>query len=194
MTTRMHNKLSFWKVARTQGLPTGSVLLEVRVDEQRVIVWSGGRVRVAYRISTARKGVGGARRFPLYASGLARGRIVYRRRPAPRCGIRLPSIYGEVLPRSQWRSPAGPDRILTRILWLRGREPGRNRGPGVDSYRRFIYVHGTNQEQHLAGPPRTAVSAWAMTTCWPCSGVCAAAPPGAGSAEPVRPLIIHLPA
>jgi hypothetical protein len=38
-----------------------------------------------------------------------------------------------------------PDRdwILTRILWLCGREWGRNRGPGVDSFRRFIYIHGT---------------------------------------------------
>ena len=152
MTTRMHNKLSFWKVARTQGLPTGSVLLEVRVDEQRVIVWSGGRVRVAYRISTARKGVGGregSHCTPLgwhvvascIGAGLRRGAVFVSRR-----------FTGEVLPRSQWRSPAGPDRILTRILWLRGREPGRNRGPGVDSYRRFIYVHGTNQEQHLGRP------------------------------------------
>lgn len=38
-----------------------------------------------------------------------------------------------------------PDRdwILSRILWLCGSEPGKNRGPGVDSFRRFIYIHGT---------------------------------------------------
>lgn len=35
------------------------------------------------------------------------------------------------------------DWILTRILWLCGCESGRNRGPGVDSFRRFIYIHGT---------------------------------------------------
>lgn len=38
-----------------------------------------------------------------------------------------------------------PDRdwILSRILWLSGLEPGRNRGFGVDTFRRFIYIHGT---------------------------------------------------
>lgn len=34
------------------------------------------------------------------------------------------------------------DWILTRILWLRGIEPGRNQGGNVDSYRRYIYIHG----------------------------------------------------
>ncbi|MCK7552203.1 MULTISPECIES: L,D-transpeptidase [Marinobacter] len=35
------------------------------------------------------------------------------------------------------------DWILSRILWLCGCEPGKNRGAGVDSFRRFIYIHGT---------------------------------------------------
>jgi lipoprotein-anchoring transpeptidase ErfK/SrfK len=26
------------------------------------------------------------------------------------------------------------------------------RGPGVDSYQRYIYIHGTNQEQRLGRP------------------------------------------
>ena len=41
-----------------------------------------------------------------------------------------------------------PDRdwILTRILWLRGLEVGKNRLGEVDSMRRFIYIHGTPYE------------------------------------------------
>jgi hypothetical protein len=35
------------------------------------------------------------------------------------------------------------DWILTRILWLSGKEPGYNRLGGVDSMRRYIYIHGT---------------------------------------------------
>ncbi len=35
------------------------------------------------------------------------------------------------------------DWILTRILWLCGLESGKNRGAGVDTFRRFIYIHGT---------------------------------------------------
>lgn len=59
---------------------------------------------------------------------------------------------GSVLSRSELRSGGGPDLIVTRILRLRGLEPGRNAGRGVDSYARFIYIHGTNQE-HLLGRP-----------------------------------------
>lgn len=42
--------------------------------------------------------------------------------------------------------------ILTRILRLEGLEEGINKGPGVDSYERFIYIHGTNRED-LVGRP-----------------------------------------
>jgi UDP-N-acetylmuramate--alanine ligase len=42
--------------------------------------------------------------------------------------------------------------ILTRILRLEGLEEGLNRGPGVDSYERYIYLHGTNRED-LVGTP-----------------------------------------
>jgi len=42
--------------------------------------------------------------------------------------------------------------ITTRILRLEGMEPGLNRGPGVDSYDRFIYLHGTNHEERIGQP------------------------------------------
>jgi len=37
----------------------------------------------------------------------------------------------------------GRDWILTRILWLSGCEPGRNRLGSVDTMRRYIYIHGS---------------------------------------------------
>ena len=51
---------------------------------------------------------------------------------------------------------ARPDRdwILTRLLWLDGCEPGRNRGGDVDSKRRFIYIHGTPDTEPM-GLPRS---------------------------------------
>lgn len=45
------------------------------------------------------------------------------------------------------RDDAGPNQptlVTTRILRLRGLEPGLNAGPGVDSFERTIYIHGTN--------------------------------------------------
>ncbi|PAV27433.1 L,D-transpeptidase [Tamilnaduibacter salinus] len=44
------------------------------------------------------------------------------------------------------------DWILTRILWLCGRETGFNRGGRVDSMRRFIYIHGTPDSEPMGVP------------------------------------------
>ncbi|MFP4166255.1 MAG: L,D-transpeptidase [Opitutales bacterium] len=42
--------------------------------------------------------------------------------------------------------------ITTRILRLRGLEPGRNAGANCDSYARYIYIHGTNHESRIGEP------------------------------------------
>lgn len=49
------------------------------------------------------------------------------------------------------------DLVLTRILWLTGLEPGVNQGLDsagrvIDSKRRYIYIHGTNDEARLGTP------------------------------------------
>lgn len=44
------------------------------------------------------------------------------------------------------------DWILTRILWLDGLEPGRNKGGAVDSHDRYIYIHGTHEEHRIGAP------------------------------------------
>ncbi len=44
------------------------------------------------------------------------------------------------------------DHVTSRILWLDGLEEGKNKGPGVDSRSRYIYIHGT-AEEGLIGKP-----------------------------------------
>lgn len=44
------------------------------------------------------------------------------------------------------------DWILTRILWLSGKEPGYNRLGTRDSMRRYIYIHGTPDEAFEQAP------------------------------------------
>ncbi len=44
------------------------------------------------------------------------------------------------------------DVIMSRILWLEGMEPGRNKGGYVDTYQRYIYIHGTNHEDEIGRP------------------------------------------
>ncbi len=55
---------------------------------------------------------------------------------------------------SQALAAAQPERdwILSRILWLCGEECGRNRLGGVDSMRRYIYIHGTGDDQPMGTP------------------------------------------
>jgi len=46
-----------------------------------------------------------------------------------------------------------PDDIITaRILRLVGMEEGINKGEGIDSYERYIYIHGTDDEAHISQP------------------------------------------
>ena len=42
--------------------------------------------------------------------------------------------------------------ILTRILWLSGCEPGRNRLGEVDTMRRYIYIHGSPDFAEMGKP------------------------------------------
>ena len=44
------------------------------------------------------------------------------------------------------------DVIMSRIIWLEGMEPGHNKGGYVDTYERFIYIHGTNHEDVIGTP------------------------------------------
>ena len=44
------------------------------------------------------------------------------------------------------------DHVTSRILWLDGLEIGKNKGKGIDSRDRYIYIHGT-AEEGLIGKP-----------------------------------------
>jgi lipoprotein-anchoring transpeptidase ErfK/SrfK len=44
------------------------------------------------------------------------------------------------------------DEITSRILWLDGLEQGINRGGVYDTFERYIYIHGTSDEQRIGEP------------------------------------------
>ena len=44
------------------------------------------------------------------------------------------------------------DNITSRIFWLSGLEAGKNQGDDIDSYQRYIYIHGTDEEGRLGQP------------------------------------------
>ncbi len=55
-----------------------------------------------------------------------------------------------------------PDDIITsRILWLEGLEQGINQGDNLDTHQRYIYIHGTPEEDKIG----TAVSHGCIRMC-----------------------------
>jgi len=44
------------------------------------------------------------------------------------------------------------DDITSRIFWLEGLEEGVNKGKNIDSFKRYIYIHGTSEEGRLGSP------------------------------------------
>ena len=129
--------------------------IEIDIARQRLRLFdtAGACVR-DYEVSTALNGAG-----EQMGSGCTpRGRHIVRAMigdDAPAGAVfvgRRPT--GEIWsPRLQEQFP-GRDWILSRILWLSGCEPGRNRLGAVDSMRRYIYIHGTPDDQPM-GVPRS---------------------------------------
>lgn len=59
---------------------------------------------------------------------------------------------GEIWTQALHEQFPGRDWILTRILWLSGCEPGFNRLGAVDTFRRYIYLHGTPDTEPMGVP------------------------------------------
>lgn len=74
-------------------------------------------------------------------AGQARNTVFKARRPT-----------GEVYSPELGAAEPERDWILTRILWLSGKEPGYNRLGTCDSMRRHIYIHGTPDEAFEQAP------------------------------------------
>jgi hypothetical protein len=54
---------------------------------------------------------------------------------------------------SEYPTEAAQGQLITsRIMRLRGLEPGKNAGALCDSYDRYIYIHGTNHEDKIGQP------------------------------------------
>ncbi len=151
----LKEKLQELRVRRTPRI------LVISVSRQRLTLFRRGRKVREYPVSTAERGVG--QRENSYQTPLGLHRIQEKIGEGKPLGALFKSREwtGEVwLPDSDLaREKACSDLITTRILWLEGAEPGFNSGTDedgnlVDSYQRYIYIHGTNQED-LIGEPRS---------------------------------------
>src|SRR4051794_12909987 len=112
----------------------------VSIPEQKLVLLDNGALIATYPISTSKFAIGdarGSRGTPLgeleiakkIGDGAVSGTVFKDRRPT-----------GEVL------APDAPGRdpIVSRILWLRGRE-----AQNANAFGRYIYIHGTAEERNI---------------------------------------------
>jgi L,D-transpeptidase YbiS len=117
--------------------------LLVDIFSQKLFHFKNGECCSIYPISTALKGVGEAE-----GSGQTpRGWHIIRAKIGEDAPINTVFVSrrptGEIyMPENDLLSPER-DWILTRILWLSGLEPGKNRLGLCDTMRRYIYIHGS---------------------------------------------------
>jgi len=152
----MHPSLHAARRCRDEAIQLGmspdAGLLVADVDSQTLLAVRADGTIFTYPISTSRNGLGEQVNSFMTPRGF--------HEVCERIGDQLPagSVFksrqftGETLPPEKWSEPDG-DKILTRILRLRGLIPGLNAGDNVDSFDRMIYLHGTNQEQFVGERP-----------------------------------------
>lgn len=126
--------------------------IEIDLAAQKLRLLEGARSLKEYTVSTAANGPGeqnGSGKTPRgfhvvrakVGAGAQPGTVFVRRRAT-----------GEIWSEQLAREHPKRDWILSRILWLSGREPGKNRHGAVDTMRRFIYIHGTDDESTIGTP------------------------------------------
>jgi len=126
--------------------------IHIKLSEQRLRFWENGAVIREYPVSTALNGAGeqsGSEKTPhgwhqvraKIGAGCESGTVFVGRRPT---GEHYSPQLAASNPRRDW--------ILTRILWLCGAEPGKNRLGDVDTMQRFIYIHGCPDSTAMGKP------------------------------------------
>lgn len=124
------------------------------MSKQELELREGDRVLAWFSVSTAANGVGEEEGSECTPRGLheIRDKIGAGAPAGAVFSAREPT--GEIFSRALGEENPDRDWILTRILWLSGLEDGRNRGGRVDSHARYIYIHGTPDEEPM-GEPRS---------------------------------------
>jgi len=135
------------------GLPPAEDCIVVSIDQQKL--WHfHGKACECYVVSTARAGRGCVQDSQQTPEGLHQVCEKFGDEAVPGMVFKARQPTGKLA--SEWPTPE--DNLITsRILWLDGLEPGRNHGNDadgrvVDTRRRFVYIHGTNQSARLGQP------------------------------------------
>ena len=126
--------------------------IEISLAKQTLALLEGGDRVATFRVSTAANGAG----EEMDSECTPRGQHIIDEKIGAGCAGNTVFVgrratgeaYDQVLRRQY------PDRdwIVTRIMWLRGVEAGRNDRGNVDSKARYIYIHGTPDDADIGAP------------------------------------------
>jgi len=133
--------------------PTNRQLI-VSIEAQQMAVLENGKVVQKYAVSTSKN--------PPSCMADSYGSPSGLHAIADKIGAEAPEgmvFKGRVATGQHFSEVSAEDAarslITSRILRLRGLEPGKNSGDGCDTYDRYVYIHGTNHEE-LIGQPASA--------------------------------------
>lgn len=128
------------------------VVAIVQIGHQQISLFKEAQHIASYPVSTSRYGIGnkdGSEQTPL-------GLHYVRKKigdDAPIGAVFRGRANTGVIAETEHRPVStGDDFVTSRILWLSGLEPGKNSGDDVDSFNRYIYIHGTHEEGLIGQP------------------------------------------
>ena len=129
---------------------TNTIIVSIKNQELYYII--DGKIIKKYLISSSEYGIGskeGSNKTPLGLHRIkkkAGGNV-------PENGRMIGRVFtGEICKIYHDETRSKTDDITSRILWLEGLEAGKNKGKGIDSFERYIYIHGTTEEGRIGIP------------------------------------------
>jgi len=127
-------------------------IIFVSIDAQKLYLIKKNIIIKSYSISSSEYGIGnknGSNKTPLGLHTIAR-KIGEK---TPINGRMIARVFtGETSIIYLNGSRSKTDDITSRILWLQGEEDGINKGENIDSFKRYIYIHGTSEEGLIGQP------------------------------------------
>ncbi len=127
-------------------------LLFVSIENQKMYRIQSKNIIETYDISTSKYGIGNQMGSNKTPTGLHKINSKYGHK-TPVNGRMIGRVfYGQIAKIFSDTTTSKTDDITSRILWLEGLENGINKGDNIDSYKRYIYIHGTSEEGRIGIP------------------------------------------
>ena len=127
-------------------------LLYVSIADQKLYHVLSQEIIKTHNISSSKYGEGNTENSNKTPLGLHIIKEKYGKKPPIHGRMICRVFYGDIAEIFTDKTTSKTDDITSRILWLEGTEQGKNKGDGIDSYNRYIYIHGTSEEGLIGQP------------------------------------------